>query len=92
MRDREEDKKSRENESNRPLLQTDHANYISDIKFEGRAKPLFEKNPLENSNFVSRIFFSWVTPLTWVRKNSKLTNDNLLLFDTILKQWFFYYK
>ena len=69
MRGREEDKETIENNSNFPLLSK---NPDEDRENDGiymKPKQLFTKNPLENTNIISKLFFSWVTPLTWVNTN-----------------------
>ena len=60
-------KRDGQNDTYTPLLNdTDDGHHLEEP--EKAIKPrLFHKNPYENSWLISKLFFSWVTPLARVR-------------------------
>lgn len=50
-----------------PLLNADDHFDYGDEKEDPLKGTIFKKNPLESSNWLSKLFFSWVTDLTLVR-------------------------
>lgn len=62
-------KEKAKNETYLPLL--DDAEGYKGLEHQDPDKPrIFKKNPFENSYFISKMFFSWVTPLARVRNKN----------------------
>jgi hypothetical protein len=71
---------NRKNETYLPLL--DDADGYNGLEHQDEDKhKLFKKNPFENSFIISKLFFSWVTPLARV-------NYITLKFCRIWISWF----
>lgn len=57
----------RENDSYTPLLNDAEEHKGEVVEDHLPKQSLFKKNPYEDSFFISKLFFSWVTPLARVR-------------------------